>query len=199
MASTLRHLTPSDYVTTRWSGGATTQLAIFPPAAVYGDRTFLWRISSATVELPASEFTALPDYERFLSTLRGDIRISHDGGAPISLSPGSIHRFDGGAATRSQGLCTDFNLMLRKGACTGQMRTLRLAENGSARLARTMDPPAGGVHTLVLYCAEGDGAVESDSGAAALLAGEAALVENGEPLLRCRAASAFYLCELVHG
>ena len=48
---TLTHLTPADYVTTQWSGGATTQLAIAPKGAVYADRDFLWRLSSATVEL----------------------------------------------------------------------------------------------------------------------------------------------------
>ena len=34
---TLTHLTPADYVTTQWSGGATTQLAIAPKGAVYAD------------------------------------------------------------------------------------------------------------------------------------------------------------------
>ena len=50
-------LTRDDYVTTNWSGGTTTQLAIAPEGAVYGDRNFLWRLSSATVELDHSDFT----------------------------------------------------------------------------------------------------------------------------------------------
>ena len=45
---TLTHLTPADYVTTQWSGGATTQLAIAPKGAVYADRDFLWRLSSTS-------------------------------------------------------------------------------------------------------------------------------------------------------
>ena len=53
---TLTHLPPADYVTTQWSGGATTQLAIAPKGAVYADRDFLWRLSSATVELDESDF-----------------------------------------------------------------------------------------------------------------------------------------------
>lgn len=67
---TLTHLTPADYVTTQWSGGATTQLAIAPKGAVYADRDFLWRLSSATVELDESDFTPLPAYDRVISTLR---------------------------------------------------------------------------------------------------------------------------------
>ena len=70
---TLTHLTPADYVTTQWSGGATTQLAIAPKGAVYADRDFLWRLSSATVELDESDFTPLPAYDRVISTLRGDM------------------------------------------------------------------------------------------------------------------------------
>lgn len=46
-------LTKEDYVTTTWSGGTTTQLAIAPEGAVYADRDFLWRLSSAGVELGA--------------------------------------------------------------------------------------------------------------------------------------------------
>ena len=34
----------------RWSGGITTQLAIWPEGADYGARKFDWRISSAVVE-----------------------------------------------------------------------------------------------------------------------------------------------------
>ena len=53
-------LTSPDFVTTTWSGGKTTQLAIAPDGASYAERAFLWRISSATVELEASDFTPLP-------------------------------------------------------------------------------------------------------------------------------------------
>ena len=47
-------LTQADQVTTTWSGGTTTQLAIAPEGAVYADRDFLWRLSSAKVELEHS-------------------------------------------------------------------------------------------------------------------------------------------------
>ena len=66
-------LTKTEYVTTSWSGGTTTQLAISPEGAVYADRDFLWRLSSATVELERSDFTPLPDYNRFLAVLDGKI------------------------------------------------------------------------------------------------------------------------------
>ena len=51
---------PEDYVCSVWSDGTTTQLLIAPEGAHYAARDFLWRVSSATVELDESDFTPLP-------------------------------------------------------------------------------------------------------------------------------------------
>lgn len=114
-------LTRDDYVTTNWSGGTTTQLAIAPEGAVYADRDFLWRLSSATVELDHSDFTPLPDYNRFLSVLEGEIQLKVDRDEPIPVAPGRIVSFDGGAPVESWGQCVDFNLMVRKGKGQGEV------------------------------------------------------------------------------
>ena len=37
----------------------------------YQSRDFLWRLSSATVELEESTFTSLPDFDRIIPTLKG--------------------------------------------------------------------------------------------------------------------------------
>ena len=39
---TIQHLTPSDYITTKWSGGLTTQLGIAPAGAGFAARACLW-------------------------------------------------------------------------------------------------------------------------------------------------------------
>lgn len=112
---------PEDYVCSVWSGGTTTQLLIAPEGAHYAARDFLWRVSSATVELDESDFTPLPEYERLIATLRGGITLTHNGGTPICLQPYEVHAFSGGDRTHSTGRCTDFNLMLlyaADGACT---------------------------------------------------------------------------------
>ena len=80
-------LTDTSYVVSAWSGGTTTQLAIYPENAVYADRDFLWRVSSATVDLEDSDFTPLPDYDRLIATLEGEIVLTHNGGAPLRLRP----------------------------------------------------------------------------------------------------------------
>lgn len=139
-----------DYATSTWSGGTTTQLAIAPAEASYAARDFLWRVSSATVELDASTFTALPDYERLITTLEGEIALRHNGGAEIRLRPGEVHAFSGADETRCAGRCTDFNLMLRRGRATGTMEALRLApgETSAPEALREGE-------TLLLYAAGG--------------------------------------------
>mgnify|MGYP000851303335 CR=1 FL=1 len=143
------HLTGVDYAQSIWAGGITRQIAIRPSGANYTDRLFLWRLSSARVDLEASDFTALPDYERHIAVLAGEIRLSHDGGPWIELPPFRVHAFDGAAATRCLGRCTDFNLMLRKGVCRGSMEAMSLPPDGAAQLKK----PRG--HALALYCAQG--------------------------------------------
>lgn len=156
MGDTRKKLTPADYVTSVWSGGATTQLAIAPEGASYADRAFLWRVSSATVELEESDFTALPDYHRLIATLRGDMVLTHKVGAPITLRPYQVHGFEGAEATHSRGRCTDFNLMLRRGEVDGTMEALRLPEKAGIWHP---DPRA---EELLLYCAEGTVSVETE-------------------------------------
>ena len=124
----IRKLTPRDYKKSEWSGGTTTQLAIFPPEANYAERDFLWRVSSAAVELEESDFTLLPDYDRLISTLAGELLLRHNGGPVLRLRPFEVHAFSGADATHSRGRCTDFNLMLRRGKARGSMEALRLTE-----------------------------------------------------------------------
>ena len=165
-----------DYVVSAWSGGTTTQLAIAPEGARYADRSFLWRVSSAGVELEESEFTALPAYWRLLATLEGEIALRHDGGEPLRLRPLEVHGFDGAWATRSVGRCRDFNLMLRKGRAEGEMEALPLEES------RTLPAdPRGGEQ--LLFCVRGRCRVESREDEAFLQPGESLLTAAERPLL----------------
>lgn len=183
--------TAGEYRVTKWSGGLTTELAIAPPEAVYADRKFLWRISSATVELERSEFTPLPDYQRLLMILDGTLRIAHDGGDWKTLPAFQVHRFDGASDTVSEGKVIDFNLMLRKGQCEGALVPISWKEGGERRFLETADE-------LLLYCFRGTMKVlpgkesaerewEIQSGESLLLSGDACraqwTVKSDAPLL----------------
>lgn len=172
-------LTQADYVTTSWSGGTTTQLAIAPEGAVYADRDFLWRLSSATVELDHSDFTPLPDYNRFLSVLEGEIQLKIDAQEPAPLVPGQVVAFDGGVPVESWGQCVDFNLMVRKGKAKGSVEVL------SGDRETEWAPEAG---DLAVYCAAGavrlpDWDLEAQAGQTLLCLG----FEDGPVKLVCEA------------
>ena len=187
---TIQHLTPDNYITTKWSGGLTTQLGIAPEGAVYADRDFLWRLSSATVEDAESDFTALPDYERMISTLEGTIELSHNGGARLELAPYAVHRFDGGDDTHSWGRCRDFNLMLRKGRCEGEMRGETLAAGEEKRIH-------GCEGMTLIYCGAGEATVCAGGEAVTLAADEAARLDGfaGEVTLTSEHGARLMLAE----
>lgn len=150
-------LKKEDYITTAWSGGTTTQLAIAPEGAVYADRDFSWRISSARVELEHSDFTALPDYNRLISVLDGELDMKVGEGDRFSLPECQVYSFDGGVPVESWGQCTDFNLMLRKQKCTGMIQALNLASGGSLYWSvPVLAPEAGSKLTLALYVVSGE-------------------------------------------
>lgn len=100
---------------TRWSGGETTQLCIYPREADYEKRNFAFRISTATVDVEQSDFTPLPGFTRLIMPLEGELRLEHRDHHAVLLKPFRQDRFQGGWETRSYGKCTDFNLMLAAG------------------------------------------------------------------------------------
>ena len=181
----MRHLTETDYVTSTWSGGKTIEIAIRPEGAVYAGRDFLWRISSATVELEESDFTVLPDYDRLIAPLSGRMELVHrkaeatddPGTGPFLLSPYTVHSFDGGDLTHSKGQCTDFNLMLRKGKCTGRISPIRPGEDG---VKGQHFEPGAGTDILLLYAAKGGAAVFFKDAIEQLIEKEALLLEKEE-------------------
>lgn len=122
-----------DLVSAEWSGGVTTQLAIYPEGASYATRDFAWRVSTATVEAESSEFTLLPGVARILMVLEGEMRLVHDGVREVALGRFGQDSFDGGSHTESFGRVRDFNLMMGEG-CTGSVEALELLADGRSRL-----------------------------------------------------------------
>ena len=196
----LTHLTAESFVVSSWAGGVTTQIAIAPPCAAYADRDFLWRVSSASVETETSDFTPLPDYWRWITPLTGSMTLFHDGGDGVRLAPYEVHRFDGGAATRSQGRCTDFNLMLRKGEAQGQMYARRLSAGSVCTVAFSGSLDRRFPDTvLLLFCGAGGASVTSGDERVFLGGMEAVMVENAAGLrveAKAAADSYFIIAEM---
>jgi uncharacterized protein len=111
--------------TSQWSGGKTTQLAIYPREAEYTQRNFIWRISSAEVEVEESQFTHLPGFQRFIMILEGEMFLQHEGQHQVLLKTFEQDRFNGSWKTRSRGKAKDFNLMLAQGY-EGELRAVHI-------------------------------------------------------------------------
>ncbi len=128
MDANIKILKETDFKTTAWSGGDTTQIYIYPETAQYADQDFLYRISTATVLSETSRFTRLENYDRILTVLEGSMELEREKQLPlIPLKPLKPFLFGGEVPIISHGQCKDFNLMFQKSA-QGQVRILPMEE-----------------------------------------------------------------------
>ncbi|MBP9187848.1 MAG: HutD family protein [Bacteroidia bacterium] len=127
-------LSNSDYTTSNWSGGSTTQLFISPLTASYANRNFDFRISSAKVEVAESTFTPLPNINRNLMVLEGEITVTHEIHHSKTLKQFDIDSFSGDWKTTAIGTCTDFNLMTKEGI-NSELTHLQLLANHYKKIA----------------------------------------------------------------
>jgi environmental stress-induced protein Ves len=115
----VRILRAADYPVSRWAGGTTAQIYLYPEDGDYSRRNFIFRLSSAVIQCPQSDFTPLPGVQRHIMMLEGAARLVYQGRGETTLTPYEAETFDGGWQTTSFGCGTDFNLMLRQGAAGG--------------------------------------------------------------------------------
>lgn len=145
-----------DMSVSKWTGGTTKQLAIYPEDGNYLQREFIWRLSSATVEQEESVFSKLPDFNRVLMVLEGDVVLAHQDVRVARLKQYEQDRFDGAYKTTSFGQITDYNLMTRKGnegfltyiPLSQEPAKVKLTEAGSYQK-----------YSVCFYCPEGYGVI----------------------------------------
>jgi uncharacterized protein len=116
-----------EQTTTRWSGGTTIQLTIFPTGSTLQQRNFLYRISTAKVETETSGFTRLPGINRVLVILEGELYLEHVDHYSKTLKQFETDTFPGDWETRSRGKVTDFNLMT-SGNTGGTVERIRIGK-----------------------------------------------------------------------
>lgn len=117
---TLKIIKKNNYKTTKWTGGETTELLIYPEAANLNERNFIFRVSSATCPAEKSKFSDFSGYNRYITSLNNDLLIENNNQEKI-LRPYEIFFFDGNADTASKSAVRDFNLIIKKGY-TGSLR-----------------------------------------------------------------------------
>lgn len=161
MSADIEIIRKSQQITSKWSGGTTTELLIFPPDAEYAKRNFIWRLSSAKVEDEESVFTHLPGISRIIMVLKGKLLLQHEAHYSVELKPFDQDRFSGDWTTKSFGRVTDFNLMMAEG-CTGNIEAIKIGTAKGIDLLLE-DVKVNGDFTEVLYCAEGQAEISIGS------------------------------------
>uniref|UniRef100_UPI0035CC8643 HutD/Ves family protein n=1 Tax=uncultured Sphingomonas sp. TaxID=158754 RepID=UPI0035CC8643 len=106
-------------------GGTTREIATFPVGA--GMDGFLWRLSAARVDAPGP-FSHFAGVDRTIAILSGRLLLHVAGRDPVRLAPGSAaYDFPGDLpayGTPEDGPVADLNLMVRREAGAGAIRTI---------------------------------------------------------------------------
>lgn len=126
------------YTITNWSGGKTSELFIYPKGSNFKAGDFSLRISIATVEVESSTFTPLPDVNRTLMVLEGNLKLEHEGFHSAELNPFDQDQFIGDWTTKSYGKVTDFNVMT-KGTTKATVQKIDLTSNETLALTSAFD------------------------------------------------------------
>lgn len=159
MSYTIEIITKADQRTSTWSGGTTTELAIYPRNAEYSKRNFSWRLSSAKVETEESTFTSLPGIWRYIMVIEGEMYLEHEGHHSIHLGPNEKDSFSGSWTTKSKGRVRDFNLMVTNGY-KGEIQGLNIIDAVNFENISLYDSCE--YITQTFYCTEGKIEIEID-------------------------------------
>ncbi|MBN3754634.1 HutD family protein [Paraburkholderia sp. Tr-20389] len=150
----------AELVASPWKngGGVTREVAAFPEGAALD--AFVWRVSVADVA-QAGPFSRFAGIDRTLVLLSGaGMLLDEAGGVTHALrEPLAIARFEGETAIDARlvdGAARDFNLMVRRGAATGDVDVWR--DTHSTRLDADV---------VLLFCAQGELRVTTGEGVSA--------------------------------
>ena len=158
----------------KWSGGTTTQLYIYPENELYENRNFTFRISSAKVDLEESTFTKLPNIKRRIMILDGKLKLIHENHHSVTLEKFQQDTFYGDWNTKSYGKVTDFNLMLNDNA-DGFIEYINLENE------KIINPYKNDKYnntTEVFYCVRGKINISINNEREQLEAGDVAIIKN---------------------
>jgi environmental stress-induced protein Ves len=177
-----------DLVAAPWKngGGVTREVAAFPAGS--GLDAFVWRVSIADVA-QAGPFSRFGGIDRTLVLLSGAGMLLDEAQGPTHTltQPLDIARFAGETAIDARlvdGATRDLNLMVRRGAATGELEVWR-SEGAAATQHHRLS-----ADVVLLFCAEGSLEVTlGDSTAVALARDDTLHIEAPEGLM-CKVSGA---------
>lgn len=162
------------FSSSKWSGGTTTQLYIYPEDELYENRNFIFRISSAKVDLEESTFTKLPNIKRKIMILDGKLKLIHENHHSVTLEKFQQDTFYGDWNTKSYGKVTDFNLMLNENA-DGIIEYINLEDE---KIINAYKKDKYNNTTEVFYCVKGKINISINNKREQLETGDVAIIKN---------------------
>lgn len=141
--------------TSTWAGGTTTQLAIYPKEAIYKNVDFIFRISTATIDVEESTFTNLPNVNRVIMVLDGELTIQHKNHYSKQLKKFDTDNFSGNWETSGIGKVTDFNVMTI-GSAKAFVSGFSLSEKSQKEILLNVD-------VIVIYVIVGEINIENNT------------------------------------
>lgn len=155
METKINLIRKNEFQTSRWSGGTTTELLIYPEKAKYSERNFKWRLSSAKVEVSESDFTHLPGISRIIMIIDGKLTLEHKGHHKAVLESFEQDSFMGDWETKSFGKVTDFNLMMNE-ECTGKLQALSVKSEDMVKILLNESSEESSQITDTFYVVQGN-------------------------------------------
>ena len=67
-----------DFKTSQRIDGRTQELVLDPESSTYLERNFIWRLSLDFIEKEEANLSRLPDYDRILMVVEGEVVLSHE-------------------------------------------------------------------------------------------------------------------------
>lgn len=161
-----------------WSGGTVNQLFIYPENADFEKKDFVFQVSTATVEVEESLFTFFDNYDRIIMTTDNEFVLVHNDQEEIILGKNEPHLFYGGDKTQGKGKVNDFNLIMKRGVCRGDVMALSIKKGsvifprkGNDICAKTME---------IVFCAHGSLTLRLGKQQEHLEQGDLLVIDHGE-------------------
>jgi len=109
--TTINLLSRDEIRPTNWKGGLTFEYFIYPQTAMYAERDFLFRLSSASIDIVPSEFTRFDGYCRYLVMLDQELKLVINR-EEHTYAKEEIIKFQSGDSVTSYIKGMDFNWMV---------------------------------------------------------------------------------------
>ncbi|QCX34412.1 hypothetical protein FDN13_12285 [Caloramator sp. E03] len=162
-------------ITAKSNGGITKEIYIYPESSKYSNRDFVWSLSIFTLEEEEFIFEDLPNYERYIMPINGQLKLEHKGYYRTKLMPFESDWSLGEWITYGKGKSVNFSLVLAKGL-KGCIDSLKIKDgiyvddmiwNGDKEFKR---------EAKALYCCNEGFSVEFNNYQYSLNAGEMLLI-----------------------